>query len=299
MSNIVIPYRGYLTQLNNVQPDVPQSDLVVDFNPSKGIYDTATWNGSVYVGSGPITTDNTACALVTNQAGYENPVTNTIPTFRQTSPGRRPIWRSGDTEANGKPYLDFQSSGDFFYFGIHTSSLNELEELSIYVVTLPSSSAPSSTNYIYSNQEDWYGYQGGWASWYSTNGGTVYSVAGGDSDIDPNKISNYDPDTNDVQIISHLVKGDNTPYEHSSRVQNEGSSVDARDSETGDGFVSWPPSGTSIFLLGASYGRENSQPTTPQRYYTGRMYRFLIYDKAHSNAEQLQVFSDLSTVYGI
>lgn len=297
MSNIVIPYRGYLTQADNTSPDVPQSDLIIDLDPSKGVYDTATWNGSVYVGSNPITTDNTACALVTNQATYENPITNVIPTFHQTSSGRMPAWRSGDTEANGKPYLSFASSGDWMQFGIHSSSLNEFNEFSIYAVILPETSQSYSGGNVWSKSEDWYGYKG-FASWIYRYGGRLTSVAGGDGDIDPNEIENLDPDDPELMTISQRIKATGT-VEHSNRVQNEGASVDPRDTNVSDGFAAAWMSGSNELLIGTNRSRTTGEPPSASYSYRGRIYRFLIYDGIHTDTQELQVFSDLAAVYGI
>ena len=108
---IVQPF-SFISGSAGGDPVVPQSNLIIDIDAANSVWQTSTYNSgsNSYTGSNAVSSDGDVVAQIDNQVSYTVPVSNQVPAMVQSSAGARPTWQSGDSQANGKPYIYFDAA---------------------------------------------------------------------------------------------------------------------------------------------------------------------------------------------
>lgn len=146
MSNIVIPYRGYLTQLGDSPYVPPSGNLIGDWNPLAANVTKATVSGEEYV------------------SRWDNSTNGRY--MDQSSASARPTWHDGSGIGDiGKPYIRFNENASSSTSGITWLELDTdlyayENVMTMYFVMDPTGDPETYTNYI-GNSEDW-GWDEGW-----------------------------------------------------------------------------------------------------------------------------------------
>jgi len=313
---IVQPF-SFLSGSSGGDPVVPQSNLIIDIDPSKDVWKTSTYNSGSdsWTGSTPVSSDGDVIAQIDNQASYTAPVSNQVPAMVNTSAGARPTWQSGDTQANGKPYIYFDAAEtEYMFFGSSSFALRGVRNTTIYLVVRPENDQGGNGGYMWQTATYWNNDDGFTNSLDESNGNpTAYTTYCGDSAIDNCElIENYYDPSNNLMIMSLAIK----------TVDSEGELLDSEnmkvDNRVFDLSFSSPRPKNVLTGIG-SYGKRfddnqwertsNSKPFGSQRTsssgsptsslaYDGRVYRMLQYDTYHDDTAQEAVMDDLKTIYG-
>jgi len=311
---IVQPF-SFLSGSAGGDPVVPQSNLIIDINAEVGVWKTSTYNSgsNSYTGSNAVSADGDVVAQIDNQVSYTVPVSNQVPAMVNSSAGARPTWQSGDSQANGKPYIYFDAAEtEYMFFGSSSFALRGVRNTTIYLVVRPENDQGGNGGYMWQTATYWYNDDG---FTNSLDGGNPagYTTYCGDSATDNCELteSYYDP-SNNLMIMSLAIK----------TVDAEGDLLDDEDMKVDNrvfdlSFSSPRPKNvlTGIGAYAKSFDdnqwerTSNSKPFGSQRTsssgspssslaYDGRIYRMLQYDTYHDNTAQEAVMSDLKTIYG-
>ena len=140
MSNIVIPYRGLLTQLGDSPYVPPSGNLIGDWNPLAANITKATVSGEEFV------------------SRWDNSTNSRY--MDQSSASARPTWHDGSGIGDiGKPYIRFNenasgSSSGITWLELDTDLYAYQNIMTMYFVIDPTGDPDTFNNYI-GNSPDW------------------------------------------------------------------------------------------------------------------------------------------------
>jgi hypothetical protein len=318
MSNIVIPYRGFLQQSNGgPTPWVPpySGDLKLDLDPSRGVWETYGGPGAatpvpVTADAGGPENDASPVGYMTNWTNYTTPLGYTM-TARQQTDNRKPRWYKSDTNRNNKPYLRFDDDGsnpdDYYLIMESQSNAFRFDQASIYVVCDINTSDANSLMGLVANSSN-YAWDDGY-NLHVSSGGQLKTTVG--------DVSFYDANLNTMNastlasVYSFTFKGSTVEADkvNALRYKSAGSSVSSRDNGpvdddditptgAGDSYPDWASSANTV--IGASRADLSGVGTiSTSRCFVGKLYRVLMYDVCHTEAEQLAVMNAIGTEFNI
>jgi len=311
---IVQPF-SFLQGSAGGDPIVPQGNLIIDIDAANGVWKTSTYNSgsNSYTGSNAVSSDGDVVAQIDNQVSYTAPVSNQVPAMVNSSAGARPTWQSGDSQANGKPYIYFDAAEtEYMFFGSSSFALRGVRNTTIYLVVRPENDQGGNGGYMWQTATYWYNDDGFTNSVDGGNPAGYETYCGAPATDNCELIESYYDPSNNLMIMSLAIK----------TVDSEGDLLDDEDIKVDNrvfdlSFSSPRPKNvlTGIGSYGKSFDNNqwertsNSKPFGSQRTsssgsptsslaYDGRIYRMLQYDAYHDNTAQEAVMSDLKTIYG-
>ena len=318
MSNIIIPFRSLIQKLNSgPTPWVPpySGNLQLDLDPSRGVWETYGGPGAatpvpITADAGGPENDASPVGYMTNWTNYTTPFGYTM-TARQQTDNRKPRWYKSDSNRNNKPYLLFEDDGDNpdDYYLIMESQSNafRFDQASIYVVCDVASGSDNNYMGLVANSSN-YGWKDGY-NLHTSKTGLLYSNVGPDTGYD----ANYNTMSTSMlaSIYSFTFKGasSNSDRVNALRYKSAGSSVSSRDNgptnanaitptDPGDSYPDWASNVQTV--IGASRGGLSGNGTISTSYcFVGKLYRVLMYDVCHTEAEQLEIMNAIGTEFNI
>lgn len=272
--------------LNGGGGGIPSANKVLDLDPSLDVYSNVS-------GTTPQTTDGGSVARWNDQSSYTyagNPLY-----AQQSDSSEQPLFYNSDSNRNNKPYLYFDGSDRWFTMEPYSGAY-QMPEMSIYFVNQPQTPGNNGNGWMVSKTDSYY-----WDDGFTfvQQGDEDVSMTVADDGSDSNFFVDGAPVGNVGSIYSYTFKGAASSVDrvNAHRHKIGSASISSRVNGTTNALdLSGWFSSQKMMICG---GRDLSGNEVAYMAWVGRVYRVLVYDTCHSESEQSDIMTELSTIYNI